>query len=655
MTSSGDHRSRPLLAVVVAVGLMILGGAVTLVPAARPAAGAGGTGYFVTLAARSCPTYADVRANRARNNIQESLEDLGPDTNYVAGEAVSAAKEAAPPQSACTPLTNWQFTTGTGIQGGVTGPWGSLSRVTGTGRALGPTQASVPLLNPDGTASGSTLAGAVTVELTAAEFQQTSSRLWVQGGTPTDPVLNTPFPGQYGFAALRCAVDNLNGDNVEYIAYPQGVKSVLCYAYYVTPPPTSGTIVVRKQVTSTIPGFAPTQSFAFEGDISYTTDQRFNVDVVNGNPGQVTFFRAGGITWNFAELVPDGWTLTGISCAVVGGHGSVATTNLGAASVAVALRAGDQVTCTYVDDLPPPPTLRVLKITEGGTGSFDITAAGTLGTANGTATTTISDVADQIDLSAAGDGPYTLTEAAAAGTTGHWVLTAIQCDGATVALPADPTLPITGLAVPGNPSECTLTNRLDPPASLTVRKKIVGATQTVAFAISSVGSLAGYLQAADVTSENTFYTAVPFSPEDDTSNLPYGRYVVQELSGSADLTNFDVITAVSCNGAPVTPDATGAWQVDLQPGPSATTTCDVTDTVTPIATTTTTLPPTTTTLSPPATAPPVGPDAGAAHAAAAGSPMARTGGDLQGLPLGVALVATGLGVLVITRPRHRYP
>ena len=235
------------------------------------AAGApNGSGYFLTLAARSCPAYTDVRANRARNNIQESLKDLGPDTNYVAGEAVSAAKEDAAPQSACSPITGWQFTTGSGIQTGVTGPWGSLGRVTGSGRTLGPTQPSIPLLNPDATPSGSTIPGAVTVELTPAEFQQTSSRLWVQGGTPADPVLDTLFPGQFGFAALRCAVDNLNGDNVEYVAYPKSVKHVLCYAYYVEPPPTSGTIVVRKVVTSTIPGFAPTQDFAFQGNISYT-------------------------------------------------------------------------------------------------------------------------------------------------------------------------------------------------------------------------------------------------------------------------------------------------------------------------------------------------------------------------------------------------
>jgi hypothetical protein len=51
------------------------------------------TDHFVTFAARVCDTYTDISANRARNNIQESLKDLGPDTNYLSGERVSPARE----------------------------------------------------------------------------------------------------------------------------------------------------------------------------------------------------------------------------------------------------------------------------------------------------------------------------------------------------------------------------------------------------------------------------------------------------------------------------------------------------------------------------------------------------------------------------------
>ena len=102
-------------------------------------------------------------------------------------------------------------------------------------------------------AAGTSIAGATTIELSSeqAKLAAKSSSLWIQGGTPTDPVLaGVPaFADQFGFGALRCAIDNLNGDNVEWIQYPAGGRHVYCYAYYVTPPPTSGTIVIRKQVS----------------------------------------------------------------------------------------------------------------------------------------------------------------------------------------------------------------------------------------------------------------------------------------------------------------------------------------------------------------------------------------------------------------------
>jgi hypothetical protein len=70
----------------------------------------------------------------------------------------------------------------------------------------------------------------VTITLTEeqAKLAATGNTLWLQGGTPTDPVLDKLYPNQYGFGALRCAIDNLNGDNVEWIAYPTGARHVLC-------------------------------------------------------------------------------------------------------------------------------------------------------------------------------------------------------------------------------------------------------------------------------------------------------------------------------------------------------------------------------------------------------------------------------------------
>ena len=230
--------------------------AAMLVGVSSAAAAPRGSGYYVTFVARSCPEYTDIFANKARNNILESLKDLGPDAQqyYVDGGLINPDYEEIPPQDACSPVPNWQFTIGTGYQSrAVTGPWGSLSIVTGPYDTPIVTQDSTPLLNQNAQQiDNETLAGATTIELTDAQRQQASQpdQLWAQGGTPTDPVLATQYPGpEFGFGALRCATDDLNGDNVEYIYFPTGVTHVFCYGLYVKPSPTAGLITIKKEVS----------------------------------------------------------------------------------------------------------------------------------------------------------------------------------------------------------------------------------------------------------------------------------------------------------------------------------------------------------------------------------------------------------------------
>ena len=118
--------------------------------------------------------------------------------------------------------------------------------------------------NKHGQTIDRTIEGATTVELTQGQLTKAAAHsLWLQGGTTTDPVLNAQFPNQFGFGALRCATDNVNGDNVEYIQFPDNVEHVYCFAYYVQPPPTSGTIIVTKHVSD--PANA-NQTFTFEGN-----------------------------------------------------------------------------------------------------------------------------------------------------------------------------------------------------------------------------------------------------------------------------------------------------------------------------------------------------------------------------------------------------
>ena len=277
--------------------------------------------FKVTFAARSCPQYTDVRANRARNNIMESLEDLGPDTNYGTPFLVNPAKEDAPPQSRCQPLAGWRFQLGRGYETrAVTGPWGSLSKVTRPyASPLIRTKDNVDELDSNGQPTGRKIAGAVTVTLTdeQVDLAAHSQSLWMQGGLPDDPVLNQPYPGRYGYAALRCAIDNYNGDNVEWISFPTGATHVYCYAYYVTPPPASGQIIVRKVVEGED---APTQTFRFTGNISFSSNGAFDLTAGPGQPADTgeDFVRAQvtGTTppWDFTERVPADFKLVSIGC-----------------------------------------------------------------------------------------------------------------------------------------------------------------------------------------------------------------------------------------------------------------------------------------------------------------------------------------------------
>jgi hypothetical protein len=119
-------------------------------PRIKRAASSAGSGYFVTFAALWCESYTDIFANRARNDIVESLRDLGPDTQYgTSGALINPMYEKQPPQDRCHPVTDWEFALGTGyITRADTGAWGSISRVTGTYSTSIVTKSSTPLLDP---------------------------------------------------------------------------------------------------------------------------------------------------------------------------------------------------------------------------------------------------------------------------------------------------------------------------------------------------------------------------------------------------------------------------------------------------------------------------------------------------------------------------
>jgi uncharacterized repeat protein (TIGR01451 family) len=526
-------RARRRVAVVVAVATGSL-----LAPAAVAQAQ-----YSVTFAARACPSYASITANLARNDIQESLRDLGANTLYRAGQPIDPQLEDQG-QPTCTPLTNWRFLLGRDYQTkAVSGPWGALSRVTNEFPTEIITRDSTPLLNTTGASTGRTIAGAVTIELTQAQFDFASRHdLWVQGGLPADPVLDQVFPSAYGFGALRCAIDNYNGDNVEYIAYPLGVRHVFCYAYYVTPPPSSGRIVIRKEVDA--PGDVAAHDFHFEGNLSYNAGGEFTLNAAPGRAASATFYRAGGTTWRVREVPEPGWALEALPCTSQTGA-STTSMPAGSTEVSVALAAGDTVTCTFRNGLEPPPSgLTLGKVTFGSAGTTDFRVGGDPGIFDAALDTPEPGVAAYVSLPPIPSSEYRISEQPRDLPGGRWQRRGVRCGGRTVEDDSDP---IVVTPPPGSGVVCLWENEFIPAGSIRLRKVMTGATGATAFTIRRIGADPPviYGQRAVVTRQG-----VPFvATGDPTERLLIGTYDIQETTPGGRGTWR--LESVTCNGVPV--------------------------------------------------------------------------------------------------------
>ena len=132
---------------------------------------------LVTIAARSCTDYQLINANLARNNLQESLAPLGPDSPYLDPAVVNLMRpeiEELPPQDECDPLQGWRFTLGRGIQGRavsnlsiVTDPFDHAPEIV--------TQDDVALRDARGNPNGGRIYGATTIELTEVRSRRSAA------------------------------------------------------------------------------------------------------------------------------------------------------------------------------------------------------------------------------------------------------------------------------------------------------------------------------------------------------------------------------------------------------------------------------------------------------------------------------------------------
>lgn len=585
----------------------VLAGALTAAPAtASPAPGArvsvasgsqSSEPLKLTLVARWCPdtpgsnSYENVRANRARNNIMESLKNLGPDSNYndSMNPPVGPDKEDAPPQDVCEPLLNFPITLGDRIEGKATLPVNGqnqpyLSQVGGVNGTYR-TQDSVPELDRQGNPTGRSIAGATTVTLNATQAELAGrNSLWVMGGTRANGLgdeASSPQGSKLKFAGLRCAVDALNGDNVEYVGYRNQDTHAYCYALYVSdlePPPTPGVIEVTKDAAA-----AGDLRFQFQGDISFNPGGQFDL-----NDGQ-TFSetRAPGTWYVQEESLPDGWRFVDASCVVTGGGGS--TWELSDRRIDITLRAGDKVSCTYANEPIPPPepgTLTVAKTTTGNTGTFDFTFNNEIGFQ-------LTTTDDQGEVPAEQDftvppAPFsrTIMETLPTDPNGTWEFVSASCVTSSGQEVTSDTPSIT-IAVPaGGWAYCTFSNCFVPNSDLIIRAKTYGGTDpAINYVVPIYNPDTGdcdifdpYIdQNADTqaTGQGVFATAVP---QDDTVNQPARTYCIAGTRPTEGADPAWQTRIVQCSGD-IDYDQPFNTNVDfasaiVAPTPGGTVTCD---------------------------------------------------------------------------------
>ncbi|WP_434317143.1 prealbumin-like fold domain-containing protein [Leifsonia sp. P73] len=529
----------------------------------------------VTYVARVCDAYTDIMANKARNNLQESLFNLGPDSTYAPNDIVDPAREAAGSPN-CRPLTGWTFSTGQGITPKSPATQ-NLSTVTGLFRSDITTQASTPLLDAQGNpvigpgGQAQTIDGAVTVQLNAAEasFAQSGRTVWVQGGTPAQALNGR---SDIGFGALRCAQDALNGDNVDAVTFPQSRTHVFCFYYAVSPPPPPGTITVVKQVNGAL-----SDTFGFQGNISYNPGGTFAIAASPGSPGSMQFIRGatlGSVTeppWSFTEQSRPGWQAP--SPAVCTSANGLSVITISGATTTVNLAAGDSVTCTYTNT-PTPLGIGVLaKRSFGAVGSFPFAITGPNTTENFTATTTTQGEPTVFATRVgAPSGNYTATETYPTDFSqtgpGTWSMTGADCNGSSLPISNTPSgAGVTFTAAPGTDVACLFTNSFAPSGAINIFKTTNGGVGRFEYTVlDSADNLTRVGNPVATTTTPGVEVQAQPSVTGLSAAAPGTDYTIVESMPAPDSEGFWVLDSVDCGGNTVSVDqATASAVVQLRP------------------------------------------------------------------------------------------
>ncbi|NBU32322.1 MAG: hypothetical protein EBS36_04020 [Actinobacteria bacterium] len=502
--------------------------------------------YKVTLAARLCPTYSDIMANKARNNIMESLQNVGINSLYASAPYAGAVRpevedNPASGQSACTPLSNWTFGMAQGTNGKDSGTFGALSKVRSPYQ-WATTVSSVPELDAFGNDTGRTISGAITFNLTPAQITGLANRSsWVQGGVPGSPLNGN---SSIAFGTLRCAIDNANADNIEWLGTSGGSRHMFCYAYYVDTTEKSGTIIVRKVVPKGGSGV----SFGFSGDLSFTPGGAFSLNA----GGSQSFIRAAGETWNVLEDSPkEPFELTGLACNSSNGLSTV-DTNLVTRSASITLGIADTVTCTFTNESKPKSKLTVYKVATGavGTFGFDLSQGGTSKYSGNTAVSEQGEEALVTEQAGLAPGTYTITETSRPSTPGGtWDTPSITCVDSTGAEVTSTGDVLTGASITlsGSDTSCIVVNNFSPDAKINIVNKIIGGSGSIS-ADASFVTINGLTRSERSDTLTNIVWGDGGAQTSQQSGLAFGTY---EITGAAP-TNTDTSTweldSLDCTG-----------------------------------------------------------------------------------------------------------
>jgi hypothetical protein len=502
--------------------------------------------YKVTLVARVCPNYSDIMANKARNNIMESLQNVGANSLYASAPNTGAVRPdvenlSAAGQASCEPLTDWAFGLAQGTGGKDSGDYGSLSKVRSPFESV-KTVATTPELDAFGNDTGRTIDGAVTYNLTPTQITGLSNRsTWVQGGIPGSPLNGN---SKIAFGTLRCAIDNANADNIEWLGVTNGARHMFCYAYYVDTAEKSGTIVVRKVVPQGGAGV----SFGFGGDLSFTSGGEFKLAA---NSSQ-TFIRAAGETWNITEDSPIApFELTDLACVSSKGTSKISK-DLASRSAAIELSASDTVTCTFTNVAKPKAGLTVYKVANGAVGTFGFDLSSNSTSLFSGNTTVVEQGTETLVTNEVGlaPGDYTISETSLPTTPGGtWDAPTITCVDSTGSTLSTTGSVATGASVTlnGSSTECTVVNNFTPNAKVTIKNKIRGGTGTISAEASfvTINSMSGSENTDTLTNTSWDSSGEQIAAQ---TGLPFGTYEITGIAPTNTATSTWELDSLVCDG-----------------------------------------------------------------------------------------------------------